>query len=79
MAINSIIFLLIFNWSYIQKRRVDPNYPPKPIAQSILFPLGLAVAFTMLVDAYRGVMYYQLIMFLLVAALLFWMFYGKKS
>ncbi|NLN86325.1 MAG: hypothetical protein GX133_01765 [Syntrophomonadaceae bacterium] len=62
----------------MQKKRNDPHHPTKPIAQSILFPVGLAVAFTLLVDAYRGIVYYQLIMFSVVAALLFWMLYIKK-
>ncbi len=79
LTINIILFLLIFNWSYLQQRRMNPYYPPKPIAQSILFPVGLAVAFTLLVDAYRGIMYYQLIMFLMVAALLFWKLYGTGN
>jgi len=78
LAINTVIFLLIFNWSYLQKRRTDPQHPPKPIAQSLLFPIGLAIAFTLLVDAYRGIMYYQLMMFLLVTVVLVWKFYGSK-
>jgi hypothetical protein len=70
--------LLLFNWSYFQKKRRDPSYPDKPIAQSILFPVALAIAFTFLVDAYRGIMYYQMILFLIVAAVLFWKIYLKK-
>ena len=79
MAINTLAFLLVFNWSYIQKRRHDPDYPPKPIAQSIIFPVGLGIAYTILVDAYKGIIYYQMILFLVVAGVLFWKLYGFKN
>lgn len=78
LVINTMAFLLVFNWSYIQKKRVDPNYPSKPIAKSVLFPVGLGIAFTILVDAYKGIIYYQFLLFLAVAAVLFWVIYGNK-
>jgi len=79
-VINILIFLLIFNWSYIQKKRLDPSYPNKPITSSLLFPAALAVAYTLLVDAYKGVIYYQLILFLVVAAVLYWkLVYGARD
>jgi hypothetical protein len=78
LVVNTMAFLLVFNWSYIQKRRVDPDYPPKPIAQSILFPVGLGIAYTILVDAYKGIIYYQFLLFLIVAVVLFWAIYGNK-
>ena len=79
MLINTCVFLLLFNWSYLNKRKTNPNHPPKPVAQSLLFPIALAVVFTLLVDSYRGIMYYQLILFLLVGGFLFWIFYIKKK
>lgn len=79
MAVNTLIFLMVFNWSYIQKRRLDPNYPPKPLAQSVFFPVSLGIAYTILVDAYKGILYYQLILFLVVAVVLFWKLYGFKN
>lgn len=79
MAVNTLVFILVFNWSYIQKRRLDPNHPRKPLAQSIVFPVSLGIAYTILVDAYKGILYYQLILFLVVAAVLFWKLYGFKK
>jgi ABC-type xylose transport system permease subunit len=79
MAINIVIFLLIFNWSYLSNRRNNPDYPAKPVSQAIVFPLALAVIFTLLVDAYRGIMYYQLIMFLVAGLILFGVFYLNKK
>ncbi|MCX5780638.1 MAG: hypothetical protein NTV45_07460, partial [Firmicutes bacterium] len=67
LAINIVVFLLLFNWSYLQKKRLNPAYPNKPVAQSILFPVGLSVAYTLLVDAYKGIFYYQMVLFLVVA------------
>lgn len=74
-----MIFLLIFNWSYVQKKRQDPSYPDRPLAQSLLFPLALAGAYTLLIDAYKGIFYYQFIIFLVVAGVLYWkIFYGTN-
>ena len=78
LAFNTLIFLLIFNWSYLQKKRLNPDIQAKPLAQSVFFPVGLAIAFTLLVDAYKGILYYQIMLFLIVAALLFWKIYGWK-
>lgn len=79
LIINTVVFLLLFNWSYLQKKRLNPAYPSKPVAQSILFPVGLGIAYTLLVDAYKGLFYYQLILFLIVAAVLFWKLYGSDK
>jgi hypothetical protein len=78
LAINSVAFLLLFNWSYLQKKRKCPAYPAKPIAQSIVFPVALGIAYTLLIDAYKGIFYYQFILFMVVALILFWKLYGGR-
>lgn len=75
LIINTVIFFLISNWSYLQKKKADPNYPERPLTKVILFPLALGVVFTLIVDAFKGVMVYQLILFLVAALLLYWIFF----
>ena len=79
LAINIFVFLLLFNWSYIQNRRKNPDYPPKPMSRSLMFPVSLGIAYTLLVDMYKGIFYYQLFLFLIVAAVLFWKLYGSNK
>jgi hypothetical protein len=72
LVINVLVFLLLFNWSYIKNRREKPDFPPKPISRSLLFPISLGIAYTFLIDMYKGIFYYQLFLFLIVAVVLFW-------
>jgi hypothetical protein len=75
LIINSLIFFAILNYSYLAKKKHDPDLPDKPFAQMWLFPLCLGIIFTILVDAFKGVMFYQLILFVLAAILLYWIFF----
>lgn len=82
LVINTLIFFLVLNASYWRRRRDNPDYPPKPATQVYLFPLALGVVFTLIVDQFRGIVMYQMFVFLAMALLLFWIFYilpGKKS
>lgn len=79
LALNILVFFLLFNWSYLQKRRTYPDYPQKPLTQFIVFPMLLGIAYTVLVDAYKGIFYYQMILFLVVAGVLFWKLFGFKK
>lgn len=80
LAINTLIFFVVLNLSYLKKKREDPDYPDKTFAKLFLFPLALGIVFTLIVDVFKGVMFYQLFIFLLAALLLYWIFYvmGKK-
>jgi len=77
--LNTLVFILLFNWSYIQKRRVNPDCPRKPIARSLIFPVALGIAYTLLVDMYKGIFFYQLFLFLIVGLVLFWKLYTPKK
>jgi lipoprotein signal peptidase len=79
LIINVLVFLLLFNWSYIQNRRENSDYPVKPISRSLMLPISLGIAYTLLVDMYKGLFYYQLLLFFIVAGVLFWKFYGWKK
>ncbi len=79
LIINTVIFFLITNWSYLQKKKSDPNYPDRPLTKVILFPLALGIVFTLIVDAFKGVMIYQLILFVVAALLLYWIFFVMNN
>lgn len=79
LIIYCLIFFLIFNWSYIQKKRQDPNYPDRSLDQLVLFPVILGVAFTLIARIFRGIFLYQTLLFLLTAALLYWGFFLAKK
>lgn len=79
LIINTIIFFFALNFSYIQNRRKNPDYPDKPFAQLILFPLCLGIVFTLIVDAFKGIMIYQMLLFILAAFLLYWFFYIARK
>ncbi len=79
LIINTVIFFLITNWSYLQKKKAEPNYPDRPWTKVILFPLALGIVFTLIVDAFKGVMIYQLILFLIAALLLYWIFFVMNN
>ncbi|MEN6460628.1 MAG: hypothetical protein ABFC94_04560 [Syntrophomonas sp.] len=75
LLLNTIIFFVVLNLSYFKKKRNDPDYPDKPFTQSVLFPLCLGIVFTLIVDAFKGIMIYQIILFMVAAILLYWIFY----
>jgi len=71
--------LTVENYSYLQKKNADPEYPNRPLTKVILFPLALGIVFTLIVDGFKGIMIYQLIIFAVAAILLYWIFYVMKA
>ncbi len=81
LTINCLLFFLLLNLSYIKNRRADTGYPEKPFSKLVVFPLTLGIIFTILMDVMKGLMFYQILIFLFAAALLYLFFYvfnGKK-
>lgn len=81
LLLNVAIFFILLNAGYLRRRRNDPTYPEKPFRQLYLFPLALGVVFTLIVDSFRGIVMYQLIIFAAAALLLYWIFFvmsGRK-
>lgn len=79
LFLNSLIFFLVLNWSYLRGKRVNPDYPDKPVSKLVFFPLALGIVFTLIVDLFKGIMIYQLIFFVIAAILLYWIFYVLKK
>lgn len=79
LLINSVIFFFLLNFSYIKKKRENPNYPDKPISKLLLFPLALGIVFTLIMDVFKGIMFYQLLLFALATLLLYWIFYVLRK
>ncbi len=75
LIINCILFFLLFNIGYIKKRRSDPDYPDKPFSKMVVFPLALGILFTLLMDVMKGLMFYQIIIFIFAAVMLYLFFY----
>ncbi|NLW92823.1 MAG: hypothetical protein GXY34_14640 [Syntrophomonadaceae bacterium] len=80
LVINIVIFFLLVNARYFTRKRQEPDYPKKSLAKMALFPIMLGIAFTVLFDIIKGFMFYQLLIFGLVAGFLYWLFYiaGKR-
>jgi uncharacterized membrane protein YagU involved in acid resistance len=66
--------------SYFRQKRLNPDFPDKPFSQLVLFPLALGLVFTLIIDMFKGIFIYQLLLFGLAVLLLYWIFYvlGKK-
>jgi len=75
LLMNVAVFFLLVNIQYFNRKRNEPDYPKKPLVKMVLFPVALGVAFTVLFDIIKGFMFYQLIIFGLVAGFLYWLFY----
>lgn len=78
LLLNITLFFTVLNLSYIKKRRLDPDYPDKPFAKLVIFPVALGTIFTLIVDAFKGIIFYQLIFFVIAAVFLYWIFYWFK-
>ncbi|QGT99280.1 hypothetical protein SYNTR_0687 [Candidatus Syntrophocurvum alkaliphilum] len=78
--VYSIIFLTIFNYSYLKEKKENPNIPKKPISKAFWFPVSLALAFTIIVDAMKFFFIFNIIIFLVVGVVLYWLFnfYSKR-
>jgi L-cystine uptake protein TcyP (sodium:dicarboxylate symporter family) len=75
LLINTVVFFVILNLSYFKKKRNNPDYPEKPFSQTVLFPLCLGIVFTLIMDAFKGIIFYQFILFIVAALLLYWIFF----
>lgn len=75
LAFNCLLFFLLVNMSYINNRRKDPDHPEKPFSKLVLFPLALGIVFTIILDVMKGLMFFQIIIFIIVAVLLYLIFY----
>jgi hypothetical protein len=73
--IYSVVFFLLLNWSYIKKKRKDPDYPDRPFSQLVVFPVILGLAFFLVARLFRLVS----LIFLILALLLYWAFFVAKK
>ncbi len=75
LLLNTLLFFVVLNISYLRQKRRDPNYPDKPFSKLVLFPLALGIVFTLVVDMFKGIFIYQMLLFGLAALFLYWIFY----
>lgn len=78
--LNTLLFFVVLNLSYLKEKRQNPDYPDKPFSKLVLFPLALGIVFTLIIDMFKGIFFYQILLFGLAALFLYWIFYvfGKK-
>ncbi|NLB87974.1 MAG: hypothetical protein GX790_01915 [Syntrophomonadaceae bacterium] len=76
--LNVALFFALLNLSYFKNKRKNPDYPDKPFSKLVLFPVALGTVFTLIVDAFRGIIFYQFLLFVVAAILLYWIFYHLK-
>jgi hypothetical protein len=75
LILNTLLFFIVLNISYLRNKRQDPDYPDKPFNKLVLFPLALGIVFTLIVDMFKGIFIYQMLLFGLAALFLYWIFY----
>lgn len=73
LIINILVFLLLFNLSWLIEKRKNSELPPPPVSKSILMPVMLGLALTIL-DTMRIQFAMQLGILLVLAGLLYWAF-----
>ncbi|HHV15709.1 MAG TPA: hypothetical protein GXX58_03945 [Gelria sp.] len=81
LLLNTLLFFVVLNISYLRQKRRDPDYPDKPFSKLVLFPLALGIVFTLIVDVFKIFFIYQMVLFGLAALFLYWVFYffNRKS
>lgn len=79
--LNCYLFFMLFNLSYFRQRKEDPYYPEKPLSKLLFVPTFIAIVFTLLLDVMKGMMIYNVLLFVIIAAVIYLIFYvfgGKK-
>ncbi|NLV15726.1 MAG: hypothetical protein GXY50_00760 [Syntrophomonadaceae bacterium] len=72
LAMNSLIFFVILNVGKWFSNRKRPD--AQPVSYSFLPPLVLGMALT-LADSLRIAFIWQLVLFIIIAILIYWLFY----
>lgn len=81
LILNTLLFFVILNISYWRQKKNNPDYPDKPFRKLVLFPLALGIVFTLIIDIFKGIFIYQMLLFGLAALVLYWIFYvfGQRT
>lgn len=79
LILNSLLFFLLLNWSYLGERRRNPNTPERPLSLLVAYPLVLGVIFTLIGRLFKTLFIYQTLIFLIVAVLIYWVFFKSKK
>ena len=73
LVLNCLVFWVLLNLGWWVERRQRTDARPRPLTQTLLLPLALGVGLT-IVDSLRLAFFYQLLVFIIVAILLYWLF-----
>ena len=75
LILNTLLFFIVLNISYLRQKRQNPDFPDKPFSKLVLFPLALGIVFTLIIDMFKGIFIYQMLLFGVAALFLYWIFY----
>lgn len=73
LILNFLLFFVLLNIGRFLERRHSPELPPQPWLRTIGLPLTLGIALTA-VDNLRLVFFQQFILFIILAAVIYWIF-----
>lgn len=75
LIFNVLLFFLVINWNYLGEKRRNPDYPNRPLSMLVGLPLALGLVFTMVNRVFKVMFLYQILIFIVLAALIYWVFF----
>ncbi|MEN6349638.1 MAG: hypothetical protein ABFD08_09630 [Syntrophomonas sp.] len=79
IVFNVLLFFLLINWNYLGEKRRNPDHPDRPLSMLVGLPLALGLVFTLVNRVFRVMFLYQIIVFSVLAALIYWVFYITRK
>lgn len=79
IVLNVLLFFLLINWNYLSEKRRNPNHPDRSLSLLVGLPLALGIVFTLVNRVFRFMFFYQIVIFIVLAALIYWSFFLTKK
>lgn len=79
LVFNVLLFFLLINWNYLGEKRRNPDCPDRPLSLLVGLPLALGLVFTLVNRVFRVMFIYQIVIFIVLAALIYWVFFLLKK
>lgn len=79
LVFNVLLFFLLINWNYLGEKRKNPDHPDRPLSLLVGLPLALGLVFTLINRVFKVMFLYQIIIFIVLAALIYWVFFFPKK
>lgn len=79
LVFNVLLFFLLINWKYLGDKRRNPDHPDRPLSMLVGLPLALGLVFTLVNRVFKVMFLYQIVIFIVLAALIYWVFFFPKK